>query len=310
MLLFYVKQMIYIKIHKYNIKIKMQIEQMKIIDCFTFYNEIELLYYRLSILYEFVDFFVIVESNITHSGKKKDLIFESLKKTDRFISFLNKIIYVIDTGLVENPIIENYEYTNSIWLNENHQRNTINDGIDKIKHILIPTDFIIISDLDEIPKPSMLQELKSIKQVHKLKQAYALVEDMYFYNLTCFQYKTRWINSKMVQYGVYCSLFDNSPQKIRLYHESNPNYFTCIESAGWHLSYFTNIDGIINKLNAFSHQELNTDKYKNTQYIQSCIKNKKCFINPHMDLIQYIPIDENENLPYLYNVYLTQFYGE
>lgn len=283
---------------------------MKIIDCFTFHNEIELLYYRLSILYDIVDFFVIVESNITHSGKKKDLIFESIKKTDRFIPFQNKIIYIVDNGLVENPIIENYKYTNSIWKNENHQRNSINDGIEKIKHILVATDFIIISDVDEIPKPSMLQELKSIKQLHKLKEAYALVEDMYFYNLTCFQYKTRWMSSKMVQYQTYCSVFNKSPQEIRLYHEVKPYYFTCIESAGWHLSYFGNVETIKNKLNDFSHQELNNDKYNNTQYIESCIKNKKCFINPQMDLIQYTPIDENENLPYLHNVYLTQFYGD
>jgi len=41
---------------------------MKIIDCFTFYNEIDLLYYRLSILYEHVDYFIIVEANQTFSG--------------------------------------------------------------------------------------------------------------------------------------------------------------------------------------------------------------------------------------------------
>ena len=36
---------------------------MKIIDCFTFYNELQLLEYRLSILYDVVDYFIIVEAN-------------------------------------------------------------------------------------------------------------------------------------------------------------------------------------------------------------------------------------------------------
>ncbi len=40
----------------------------KILDCFTFYNEIELLTYRLNILNDVVDYFIIVESTHTHVG--------------------------------------------------------------------------------------------------------------------------------------------------------------------------------------------------------------------------------------------------
>lgn len=39
---------------------------MKIFDCFTFFNELELLELRLKILSPYVDYFVLVESNITH----------------------------------------------------------------------------------------------------------------------------------------------------------------------------------------------------------------------------------------------------
>ncbi len=39
---------------------------MKIIDCFTFYNEIDLLIYRLNILNDIVDYFIIVESTHTY----------------------------------------------------------------------------------------------------------------------------------------------------------------------------------------------------------------------------------------------------
>ena len=35
---------------------------MKIIDTFIFYNELDLLYYRLSILNKYVDYFIIVEA--------------------------------------------------------------------------------------------------------------------------------------------------------------------------------------------------------------------------------------------------------
>ena len=34
----------------------------KIIDCFLFYNELDLLIYRINLLHNIVDYFVIVES--------------------------------------------------------------------------------------------------------------------------------------------------------------------------------------------------------------------------------------------------------
>ena len=43
----------------------------KLIDCFTFFNEKELLEFRIKLLYDKVDKFVITEANETHSGLKK-----------------------------------------------------------------------------------------------------------------------------------------------------------------------------------------------------------------------------------------------
>lgn len=63
-----------------------------IYDCFSFFNEIELLEIRLNILENTVDRFVIVEANHTHSGQPKEFIFENNK--DKFEKFLHKIIYI------------------------------------------------------------------------------------------------------------------------------------------------------------------------------------------------------------------------
>ena len=52
---------------------------MKVIDCFIFYNELDLLDYRLNILKEVVDYFVIVESTHTFVGKEKELYFNKDK---------------------------------------------------------------------------------------------------------------------------------------------------------------------------------------------------------------------------------------
>ena len=43
-----------------------------IIDTFLYFNEKELADLRIKYLNEVVDYFVIVEANITHQGKKKN----------------------------------------------------------------------------------------------------------------------------------------------------------------------------------------------------------------------------------------------
>ena len=47
----------------------------KIYDCFTFFNEFELLEVRLNELYDVVDKFVLVEMAETHQGNPKPLLF-------------------------------------------------------------------------------------------------------------------------------------------------------------------------------------------------------------------------------------------
>ena len=46
-----------------------------LIDSFLFFNETELVELRIKYLNKIVDYFVIVEANITHQGKKKGLEF-------------------------------------------------------------------------------------------------------------------------------------------------------------------------------------------------------------------------------------------
>ena len=63
---------------------------MKIFDCFMYFDEDILLDIRLNILWDKVDYFVIVESKYNHKGEPRDLNFD-IKKFDKFKS---KIIYI------------------------------------------------------------------------------------------------------------------------------------------------------------------------------------------------------------------------
>ena len=65
---------------------------MGIYDCFIFFNELDLLEIRLSELYNYVDYFVIVEANKTFKGKSKPFYFEENKQ--KYKKYLDKIIHV------------------------------------------------------------------------------------------------------------------------------------------------------------------------------------------------------------------------
>ncbi len=116
---------------------------MKTYDCFSYLDEDLLLDLRLNILNEFVDYFVIVESNRTWQNNYKNHNFDISK----FQKFKEKIIYIKITDMPDgdNP-----------YLRENYQRNCILRGIEKADN----DDLIIISDLDEIPNPNKLKEFK------------------------------------------------------------------------------------------------------------------------------------------------------
>ena len=124
---------------------------MKIIDCFIFYNELDLLYYRLSLLNDIVDYFIIVESTHTFTGIPKQLFYNENK--EMYKEFNEKIIHII---LEDFPFkVPNINiFTNQPWQNEYYQRNSIKKGIDVILDKLNDNDIILSSDLDEIPDPN------------------------------------------------------------------------------------------------------------------------------------------------------------
>ena len=128
-----------------------------IYDCFSYWDEDLLLDLRLNILDKYVDFFVIVEGNKTWQNNSKNLRFD----INRFSKFKEKIIYVPVTNMPDgiNP-----------YLRENFQRNSIMRGLEKCKD----DDFIIISDLDEIPNPDRLKKFNK-------KMRYAVFKQIHFY---------------------------------------------------------------------------------------------------------------------------------
>ena len=136
---------------------------MKIFDCFMFYDENMLLDVRLNILDKYVDYFIIVESKQYHNGKDRTLQF----RLENFKKYKDKIIYIVQEG-VPKGILElsdddghgetSAKLITNAHLRENYQRNQIMRGLTKATD----DDFILISDVDEIPNLDIVN-IKNVK---------------------------------------------------------------------------------------------------------------------------------------------------
>jgi beta-1,4-mannosyl-glycoprotein beta-1,4-N-acetylglucosaminyltransferase len=252
---------------------------MKIIDCFTFYNELDMLELRLNELNKVVDYFVLVECVKTHANNDKELYFENNK--DRFTNFLDKIIHII--------VKDNIPQTSNAWDIENYQRRGIDQGIKQLN--LNSDDIIIITDLDEIPDADTLQHIKNTDGINGV---YSMEMDLYYYNLNC-KCINKWYHAKILNFGNY----NNDPQSVRDWGSVNG----CIKNGGWHLSYFGDVEFIKNKIKNFAHQEFNNDFILNDERILKQIQGNGDLYGRDSGTsssFNYIDIHNNTYLPHKY----------
>ena len=123
-----------------------------IYDCFTRFNEVELLKFRFDYLGDNVDYFVISEGDGTYSNQPKSITFSTSLVPKRL---REKIIYRYVALEDEGP-----------WQRESFQRRVLAEGVTNAQ----PDDLILITDIDEIPNRKVLNEItnrprRSIKLV-------------------------------------------------------------------------------------------------------------------------------------------------
>jgi len=264
---------------------------MKIVDCFTFYNELDMLEYRLNVLKNCVDYFILVEARYTHIGKPKPLFFQD--NQERYAEFKDKIIHVIVDNFPHIYPNINTELGEQ-WENEKFQRNCIKNGLDKLE--LNDKDVIIISDLDEIPDPdSLFDIINNDVEV----QCNSLRMTFYYYNLNSLM-QDFWYHAKLLSYKMFKEF--NAPcDAIRLAQ------FPMIEKGGWHLSYFGDSAFIKNKLENFAHQEFNKQEFTDIDRIESRVNRFTDLFDRNGSKIVKVSVRENKYLPPKYKRYLSKF---
>jgi len=266
-----------------------------LIDSFMFFNELDLLNYRLEVLSEIVDYFIIVEATVTHSGKPKKLFFEENK--NRFSRYASKIIHVV----VKDLELETETSKPDPYANENYNRECINVGINVIKQRhssngLCQNDWIMISDVDEIPNPETIKTIKGTNSI----TGYTLEQDLYYYNLHT-KCDIKWYSAKIINYTCYRDTMRSSPQRCRIHHFRMP-----IKDGGWHLSYFGDSQFIKTKIESFCEQVHNTADNTDVNNISYRVKNQEDVYGRDCKLIN-VPIESNSNLPPKYDKLLIKF---
>ena len=276
---------------------------MKIYDCFTFFNELELLELRLETYYDIVDRFVIVESDKTHANNPKP--FNFAKHIHDFEKYLPKIHYVMDRSSVPYNGVGD-------WSLENNQRNNIAKGLEDAA----PDDLIMISDLDEFLDPVIIKTIReSFSDPNKFVDFVAYYDTSNytkgklipfhsgmrindFLDLSpvgCRQnfhsYYFNWVCRDLPWAGTVIGKFKHmtSPQAFRNARESLPK----ITNGGWHFSNMGGVDKVVEKMAAAVEcVELSAvdKKYLDRAFVEEAMMNGKYFHTP----AKFVPCDLSE----------------
>jgi beta-1,4-mannosyl-glycoprotein beta-1,4-N-acetylglucosaminyltransferase len=252
-----------------------------------YFDEEVVLDVRLNTLNEFVDYFVIVESKFTHKGDPRELQFNHKK----FEKFKDKIIYLIyeeedhKIEKIEKEDSEN-EKSSKYILNaayrENGQRNYIQKGLMNANE----DDFILISDVDEIPNLSNLNLEDIDKKITLFKQ------NMFYYKFNLCLPNLVWTGTKG------CRKKDLiNPQWLRNIKDRKYSFFRfdtffsekkymsikILNNGGWHFSNIKTPKEIEHKLRSYLHHREFDQQPLSVEEIDKIIKNKQAIYDLKVD---------------------------
>jgi beta-1,4-mannosyl-glycoprotein beta-1,4-N-acetylglucosaminyltransferase len=268
-----------------------------IIDSFLFYIEYDILEGRLEYLYDKVDFFVIVESNLKFSGKPKPLNF--LNNMSRYKQYLDKILYCpvyhnredyakneADWIVEESNFETHWDSPN--WQVEYATRNYIKAALKFFNSDTI----VLMSDVDEIPRKNAI-DIAITEITSSTSDVCRLSTRMFYYNF-CQREDCFWPGTIICKNSF---LQETEPQAFRGWGWGDPSFL--IPSGGYHLTYWGGVDNISAKIESSTHQELNKKQFTDKSNIEKRIQ---AGVEP-FDRCQLLYADPREIDPEIWNIF-------
>ena len=194
-----------------------------------------------------VDYFIILEASQTFTNESKPLYVR--ENWSRFEKYHHKmILHTLDTGGVN--------FTDT-WAVERFSRNAMYTQV--IPHLTgsqeaFVGDVIIVSDVDEIPRPDALKTLRNCD----FPEEVTLLTRMYYYGFQ-WQKRDEWPHPQATFYN---------KEKTVLPDDLRSSNGAQIYNAGWHCSYcFSTVEEMVTKIKSFSHKELDREEFTNRDKI-------------------------------------------
>ncbi len=226
-------------------------KSVKIYDAFTFNDEWDSLEIRVRTLADIVDVFVICESSVTFSGRAKPLY---LTESPNFLEEFRTKFRIVNAKLRAR------EPKNS-WNNEYVSRNALFSGMFDVAE----EDWVLISDLDEIPRPENLLRLKT-NEITEKSVGFPCVLFCYNYGWKAdgtFGMPVAHRISQLRRGGIQSTAWRSAAYRFPI-------------NSCWHCSYCFGRDNqsfaaaVISKLVSFAHTEFSSGKYVDPEYILKC----------------------------------------
>lgn len=260
-----------------------------ILDC-VLYNGEPIMVFRLHYLAPVVDKFIIVESRMTHAGKKKPVLYID-KYRHIFQPYMDKVIFKVIESLpneqdTTDPVIHRilksthtFRIHEKSWLRETYHR-------DFIQEFLLDTFenqrfLVLVCDVDEIPNRN---------QIPRLQTLYDHCHDGIHFQTMFLRYNFHWKEPNM---WVHPFVVSDQGTRNRSFSDMRLDPQRVLENSGWHLSYFLTLDDMVRKLESFAHTEFNQPKYKRKEYIKTCILTGRYIFDKKHKLLPTF----GENLP-------------
>jgi beta-1,4-mannosyl-glycoprotein beta-1,4-N-acetylglucosaminyltransferase len=231
----------------------------KIYDCFLFNNELDLLELRLREVHEHVDVIVIAECAKNFGGDEKPLWYQLNR--DRFSRFHTKIRHVIIPEPPPEAYVPNPNNPDKL-ISEFWQRNQIAKGFADA----VDRDILLISDVDEIPRPEAVARAGKIAKWAGCQVYFRMNWFLLFLNARVtgcdhFVFGSRNARNDLYR-NCWLGTFACTAGILRDKYKWDLNHVwgmkwgdahlaePVVEDAGWHFSYMGGVAGLLAKIKA------------------------------------------------------------
>lgn len=264
----------------------------KVYDLLLFSYELEVLEIRLNTLAPYVDYFVIVEATNTFTALPKPLILKD--DWNNFTDFHSKMLhYVVEDKVQSTWTWDHEDFIRNALLYETFPKMTGDQQAN-------PGDVLLVSDIDEIPKPETMILLRYCDIPNRL----TLRSFFYYYSYQWLHRGEQWAHPQATTYrGIKNTI---SPVNLRNGDEG-PGWLLLrplmrwwekadLWDSTWHCSScFSSIKSLQTKMGSFSHTPWNTDANRDPQTIVARVRNGTDLFGRQDEI--YDRVDENMDVP-------------